>query len=374
VNEPADQEVRIPNDVRGPFLEERRVTGRTHHAGAQKALVVYYRRGGYSIVTAQGADHSARPNRLSRPVTVCEILRGRHTTTFALQLPALGAATFFDTTVALRWEVTDYQLVAEKRLKDVKEDLGPEIVYRLREVSEAFPVEQAQEANQAIRAGIDTGRWADLGSEVGLRTWMFVDLGTDRTHRDQVAGDRVDRAVSNRFRGFHGLAQGSKEARIAYLMASGNREDAVQLIRMLEDGEQQQRREVMDILQRLLDQDRLTSPEFDQYLQKLGVVPPDTADAPDGRRQLPPGRAAGRKRDGTGRAAHTRASRPGPDGAGAAHREPAGRWDDGQETVYEVHQVSRDTTSANGYGPAAGEDRRATAADDTEDLWTDDAG
>jgi hypothetical protein len=383
VNEPAEEELVIPDDIAGPFWRERRVTGRFRHAGAQVASVVYYHKGGYSVVTSQGADHSARPHRWARPTTVCEIVRGRHVTTFALQLPAAGAATFFETKVTLRWEVTDYQLVADKRLGSVERDLGPEIVDRLRAVSESFAVHEAQKANQAIRAQTSMGRWSDLGSEVGLRTWMFVDVGTDRAYREQVAGARVDDAEAQRVRAryarFQGLTSGTTADRIAYLMASGTQQDTAELIRMMRDEERQGRREARDLLMRLLEQDRFLSPELEAHLRDF--LPPRQGGEPAARvgsrgtpPQLPPAAEAPDAHAWPGPHPRPDTGRTGAP-TGVPDQDPTGPPRPGtQGTTYHVHRIgpgtAREDTAPEDTVLGDTVDEGPLLAEPEDDFWS----
>lgn len=302
-----EEELTIPENIAGPFLRERILRERGfRHAGVQVASVLFYQDGGHSVITSQGADHTHRPSRWARPTSVCEIARGRHVTTFDVELPALGAATFFETRVKLRWEVTDYRLVAEKRLFSVEEDLGPEIVDRLQDVSGRYAVQHAQEANRAVRSEITAGKWADIGREVGLRTRMFVEVGTDRAHIDFVAGARLDDAeaqrVAIRYKGFAAIAQGTDAEKYAYLMASGDGKEVAELVRMMIDSQAEEQRENRDFLVRMAREGRVNTPELDAYIRRMALpdqsyghpvrgdfgAPPALPPAPAG-----PGRGAG---------------------------------------------------------------------------------
>ncbi|MER5949003.1 hypothetical protein ABT127_23430 [Streptomyces sp. NPDC001904] len=273
----AEQELVIPENLSGPFLRERIVQGRGFkHWGAQVASVLYYQDGGHSVITARGADHRDRLSRWSRPSSVCEVACGRHTTSFALKLPAHGSATFFETRVKLRWEVTDYRLVVEKRLFSVENDLGPEIVDRLQGVTTRYSVAQAHEANQAVRLDIEAGRWADLGLEVGLRTKVFVEVGTDRTQIGFVSQTRKDEAeaqrVTTRFRGFAAIAHGTDAEKYAYLMASGNSAEVGRLVKMMMESQAEEQRANRDFLVRMAHEGRVNTPELDAYIRRT-VLP-----------------------------------------------------------------------------------------------------
>lgn len=265
----------VPENIAGPFLGERRLGGWSfrHDGGAQSASVVFYEGGGCTVFTVNGTHHVRERRMFARPLSVCQVACGRHITTFDVQLPAAGAATFFLTKVTLRWQVTDYERVVVNRLSSVERDLGEEIVHRLREVSERFSVRDAQEANQAIRADIRAGRWRDLGSEVGLTAELFVGVGTDEVILSQVAEARTDEGeeqrVARRFAAYSRLAGGSASDRLAYLMASGTKEDVNDVIKMMREDDTQGRSDTRDFFIRMLEQDRITSPELEAHLRSL---------------------------------------------------------------------------------------------------------
>jgi hypothetical protein len=307
-----EEELVIPENLAGPFLRERIVQARGFkHWGAQVASVLYYQDGGHSVITVRGADHRDRLSRWSRPTSVCEVACGRHTTSFALKLPAYGSATFFETRVTLRWEVTDYRLVVEKRLFSVENDLGPEIVDRLQGVTTRYSVDQAHEANQAVRLDIEAGRWADLGQEVGLRTKVFVEVGTDRTQIGFVSQTRKDEAeaqrVTARFRGFAAIAHGSDAEKYAYLMASGNTAEVGRLVKMMMESQAEEQRANREFLVRMAHEGRVNTPELDAYIRRM-VLPGQAAagqlslPALEPRAALPPAPAAPTAEAATGAA------------------------------------------------------------------------
>ncbi|MBJ6635273.1 hypothetical protein [Streptomyces sp. I5] len=287
----------LPDNLAGPFLRERAVQGRGYrHYSAQVASVLYYQDGGHSVITARGADHRDRLSRWSRPTTVCEVACGRHTTTFTLKLPAHGAATFFDTRVTLRWEVVDHRLVVEKRLFSVENDLGPEIVNRLQGVTARYSVDQAHEANQAVQRDIEAGRWAGLGREVGLRTDVFVEVGTDRTQIAFVNRTRRDEAemqrVTARYRGFAAIAHGTDAEKYAYLMASGDSAEVGRLVKMMLESQAEDQRANREFLIRMAHEGRINTPELDAYIRRL-VLPGEgtgqlPSPGPEPRTALPP--------------------------------------------------------------------------------------
>jgi len=103
---------------KGPFLQENPPTGGLPRMSAEKTSVVFYRNGGYSMVTALGVRHVDRPL-LARPYTVCEIVVGTFVTPLRIELPAAGSTAFFKAEVDIEWEVTDPHLVAVQAVKDV---------------------------------------------------------------------------------------------------------------------------------------------------------------------------------------------------------------------------------------------------------------
>ncbi|MFI1033126.1 hypothetical protein [Streptomyces sp. NPDC020951] len=271
-DEPQPEPAGLPDTVTGPYLRERVLQGaKFQHTSAEIASIVYYDGGGCSLVTSQGTEQLVPRRYWARPVSVCEIARGRHTTVFTVDLPTANGATFFPTKVTLRWEVTDYQRVAHVRLASIESDLGPEIVSRLRQVSGLFAVEDVQRANQAILAETETDRWADFAADVGLHTRLFVEVDTDEMRKRQVAEAREEAAqrdaVARRLEEFAHLPTGSAEGRLTYLMAMGDREDVADVIAMMREDEAQGRRETQEFFLRMLEQGRITSPELEAFLR-----------------------------------------------------------------------------------------------------------
>ncbi len=162
----------------GPFAREYQPTAGFRHPGAKFASVLFYRGGGHSVVTVTGAEHHGK-RLLARPHTVCEILLGTYVTTLELRLPAAGGATFFQAEVDIHWSAADPHLVAVEVVTDVAARLTAPILERLRQVSVDFPVHEATRANQAITAECASGKWDDLGSEIGLRVRLYVRLTVD---------------------------------------------------------------------------------------------------------------------------------------------------------------------------------------------------
>lgn len=172
------RELALPEQLKGPFQREYDPAGVFRHPGAQLTSVLFYRSGGYSLVSANGTEHVGKRFG-AKPYTVIEVANGRHSTSFELELPAAGGASFFRTQVDVQWTVDNYNLVVAERLVDVAEVLGPRIKQRLHQVSERFAVDDAQRANQAVNAEVQAGAWRDLGADVGLRTEVYVRITVD---------------------------------------------------------------------------------------------------------------------------------------------------------------------------------------------------
>ncbi|WP_329353745.1 hypothetical protein OG226_00890 [Streptomyces sp. NBC_01261] len=201
----------------GPFLRQYAPTGRYRHVGADRASVLFYRNGGYSVVTISGTQHvDKRP--LARPYTVCEIALGTFLTTIRMELPAAGATAFFKAEVDIQWAVTDPYLVAVEVVTDVGKRLTTPVLERLREVTSTYGAAEAERANRAVLRECADDRWDDLGAELGLRVQLNVRLEVD---------SRTVELRDNR-----GTTQGQAEQLIR------GREDAPWLIRQSLEGEQ----------------------------------------------------------------------------------------------------------------------------------------
>ncbi|MEV6007893.1 hypothetical protein AB0M29_13875 [Streptomyces sp. NPDC051976] len=172
------RELVLPEQLKGPFQHEYDPAGEFRHPGSQLTSVLFYRSGGYSVVSAMGTEHFGKRFG-AKPYTVIEVARGRHTTSFELELPAAGGASFFQSQVDVQWEVVDNFRVVDQRVVDVAEVLGPQIKQRLHQVSERYAVDDAQRANQAVNSELEAGQWRDLGSEFGLQTKVFVRIAVD---------------------------------------------------------------------------------------------------------------------------------------------------------------------------------------------------
>ncbi|MFH8882054.1 hypothetical protein [Streptomyces californicus] len=161
----------------GPFLREYEPTGPVRRSGARTTSVLFYRRG-YSVAGVTGVEHYGKPP-MARPHTVCEIATGTFVTTLRMELPAAGGATFFKAEVDIQWTVEDPHRVAVEVVTDIAQRLTAPTLERLRQISAQFPVHQADEANSAITQQCSSGRWDDLGTDLGLRVRLYVRLRVD---------------------------------------------------------------------------------------------------------------------------------------------------------------------------------------------------
>ncbi|MEW2169940.1 hypothetical protein AB0935_08300 [Streptomyces sp. NPDC007027] len=161
----------------GPFLREYQPTGPFRQGGARTTSVLFYRRG-HSVAGISGITHHDKPP-LARPHTICEIAAGTYVTTLRMELPAAGGATFFKAEVDIHWTVEDPHLVAVEVVTDIAERLTAPTLERLRDISAQYPVHQAEQANTAITRTCVSGRWNDLGADLGLRVRLYVRLRVD---------------------------------------------------------------------------------------------------------------------------------------------------------------------------------------------------
>ncbi|WP_371644334.1 hypothetical protein [Streptomyces mirabilis] len=207
----------------GPFLREYAPTGGSPQVSAQKASVLFYRNGGYSVVTVSGVRHVDK-RALARPYTVCEIALGTYVTTLQMELPAAGGTTFFKAEVDIHWTVTDPHLTATEVVTDVAQRLTAPVLERLREVSSAYRVTQAEQADRAITLECAGGRWADLGTELGMRVRLYVRLRVDDRTIEHMDGIRDAHASAEVTRvhqaAFRTMLQGGELEQLSYMLAA----------------------------------------------------------------------------------------------------------------------------------------------------------
>ncbi|MFE2601377.1 hypothetical protein ACFXCZ_33610 [Streptomyces sp. NPDC059396] len=231
----------------GPYLREHTAPGPFPQANTRTALVVFYRNGGHSVATVSGTQHYGK-RALARPATVCEIALGTFVATLQMELPAAGGTTFFKAEVDIHWTVTDPHLAAVEVVTDVAQRLTAPVLERLREISSEFPVAHAEQADRAITRYCASGRWDDLGSELGLRVRLYVRLRVDdRTihHMDSVrdaqASAEVTRVHQDTFRS---MLRGGELEQLSYMLAAdpGAAKDFLEKIR--QEGRQDEKERV----------------------------------------------------------------------------------------------------------------------------------
>lgn len=207
----------------GPFLRQYAPTARFAHVNAQRASVVFYRNGGYSVITASGVQHVDK-RVLARPQTVCEIALGTHVTTIQIDLPAAGGNSFFTAEVEIQWTVTDPYLVAVKVVTDVGRQLTAPVLERLREVTSTYRVPEAERASRAITRECASGRWDDLGAELGLSVQLYVQLGMDdRTieHGGHLPATHAEAERTQMLRNsFLRMLQGGELEQLSFMLAA----------------------------------------------------------------------------------------------------------------------------------------------------------
>ncbi|MFT2015951.1 hypothetical protein ACMA1D_08930 [Streptomyces sp. 796.1] len=231
----------------GPFLRDYQPVGGFRHTSARTASVLFYRNGGYSIATVSGVEHTNKPA-LARPRTVCEIALGTYVTTLELELPAAGGAAFFKAEVDIHWTVVDPYLAATQVVTDVGQRLTGPTLERLREVSAEHRVTHAEAADRAITRQCASGRWDDLGADLGLRVRLYVRLRVDdRTIeyadgiRDAHASAEVTRVHQDNFRA---MLQGGDLEQLTYMLAAEPEEAKHFLEKIRQEGRQDEKERI----------------------------------------------------------------------------------------------------------------------------------
>ncbi len=175
------------------------------------------------MVTVSGVRHVDK-RALARPYTVCEIALGTYVTTLQMELPAAGGTTFFKAEVDIHWTVTDPHLTATEVVTDVAQRLTAPVLERLREVSSAYRVTQAEQADRAITLECAGGRWADLGTELGMRVRLYVRLRVDDRTIERMDGIRDAHASAEVTRvhqaAFRTMLQGGELEQLSYMLAA----------------------------------------------------------------------------------------------------------------------------------------------------------
>jgi hypothetical protein len=163
----------------GPFIRSYAAEGRFQHTDAERASVLFYPSGGYSVATVRGITHHGKRIYDRRPTSICEIALGTFESSLELSLPALGGTTFFRAEVDIQWQAVDPHQAAVSVVRDVVRQLRAPVLERLRRIARDYRVSDAQNADSAIAAECQSGRWGDLGNDIGLQTRVFVRLTVD---------------------------------------------------------------------------------------------------------------------------------------------------------------------------------------------------
>ncbi|MFC9269142.1 CHAT domain-containing protein [Streptomyces zhihengii] len=230
--------------------------------------MLFYRNGGYSVVTAFGTQHvDKRP--LARPHTVCEIALGTYVSVLQMELPAAGGTTFFKAEVDITWTVTDPHLAAIQVVTDVAQQLTAPVRRRLSEVSSAYRVTQAEQAGRAITTQCAGGRWAELGTELGLRVQLYVRLRLDdRTieHKERVRDARPSAEMAREHQAARRMLLGEELEQLSHRLAADPEAAKDFLEKIRQEGRQDERERVIQLIN-LLNQGSLDS------VRGIGSVP-----------------------------------------------------------------------------------------------------
>ncbi|MGW6735592.1 hypothetical protein [Streptomyces sp. NPDC055013] len=213
-----------PAGPAGPFLRDfNTLTDGFPKVSPRSALVQFYRNGGYTVKRASGVQHVDRPV-LARTHSMCEIALGTYVTPLQMELPAAGGTTFFKAEVDIQWAVTDPHLAALEVVTDVANRLTSPVLERLREVTTTYRVTEAEQANRAITRECTGGRWADLGSELGLRVRLYVRLRVDdRTieHADEERDAHAQaKVIRLRQESYRRMLQGGELEQLSFMLAA----------------------------------------------------------------------------------------------------------------------------------------------------------
>ncbi|MEV7389514.1 hypothetical protein [Streptomyces sp. NPDC091215] len=297
-----DEQFVLPHDLRGPFIREFAPQATYRHRNSQVASVLYYKNGGYSVITVRGAEHHNKPL-MGNPTSVCWIARGRHQVSFQLMLPTHGDRSWFRAGADVNWEVHDFYLAAEKRVVDVERMLRPSLEARLRGLSRRYSLDSAQQVDEAIQDELASGRWSDFGVDLGLVTQVFVriDLGqaaaghqmqTVAVEKDsmvQEAIDTVNRArIAANIDDAQRLIMAGEAVQYGHMLAL-DPSRAHEILGVLQQQAREQRQGALDYLTNLINQGVVQRRQIDDQVQALidfsrtvstGVFPNDLPQAP----------------------------------------------------------------------------------------------
>ncbi|MFE3637934.1 hypothetical protein [Streptomyces sp. NPDC059168] len=231
----------------GPFLREYAPLGALPAASAQRASVLFYRNGGYSVITVSGVRHVDK-RALARPYNICEVAQGTYVSPLQLELPAAGGTSFFKAEVDIEWEVHDPYLAAVQVVTDVAARLTSPVLERLREITLTYRVTDAEQANRVITRECVGGRWSDLGNELGLRVRLYVRLGVNDEaieYAKQRRGAQADAEVTRvRQDSFRRMLQGGELEQLSFMLAADPEGAKDFLEKIRQEGRQDERERV----------------------------------------------------------------------------------------------------------------------------------
>ncbi|MEV3909384.1 MULTISPECIES: hypothetical protein [Streptomyces] len=277
-----DEEFVLPHDLRGPFVREFAPQAAYRHRNSQVASVLYYKNGGYSILTVRGAEHFNKPL-MAKPTSVCWIARGQHQASFQLELPTHGDRSRFKAGADVNWEVRDFYLAAEKRVVDVERMLRPPLEARLRGISRRYSLDSAQQVDEAIQDELASGRWNDFGADLGLVTQVFIriDLGQAAAdHQAQMVavekGSKVQEAmdlahkarIAANLDDAHKLISAGETVQYATMLAQ-DPSRAHEILGVLQQQAREQRQGALDYLTNLINQGVVQRHQIDDQVQAL---------------------------------------------------------------------------------------------------------
>ncbi|MFD5543987.1 hypothetical protein ACFWIJ_40845, partial [Streptomyces sp. NPDC127079] len=279
---PQDQEFVLPHDLRGPFVREFAPQAAYRHRNSQVASVLYYKNGGYSVITVRGAEHVNKPL-MGKPTSVCWIARGQHQVSFQLELPTYGDRSRFRAGADVNWEVHDFYLAAEKRVVDVERMLRPSLEARLRGLSRRYTLDSAQQVDEAIQDELASGRWSDFGTELGLATQVFVRIDLGQAAADhqaqmvavekggmvQEAIDTVNKArIAANIDDAQKLISAGETVQYAHMLAA-DPSRAHEILGVLQQQAREQRKGALDYLTNLINQGVVQRHQIDDQVQAL---------------------------------------------------------------------------------------------------------
>ncbi|WP_063794209.1 hypothetical protein [Streptomyces graminilatus] len=255
----------------GPFLTEYAPNGVQPQVSAQKALVLFYRNGGHSVVTVRGTQHVDK-RALARPYNICEIALGTYQTPLEMELPAAGGTSFFKAEVDIQWTVESPYLAAVEVVKDVAGRLTSPVLERLHEVTSTYRVHEAEQANRAITRECAGGRWGQLGAELGLRVRLYVRLRVDDRSIEYMNGIRDAQASAEltlvhqaRFRA---MLQGGELEQLSYMLAAEPAEAKEFLEKIRQEGRADEKERV-DLLFDMLKSGQIQSNDMETQALNL---------------------------------------------------------------------------------------------------------